>query len=599
MRNFIIQDRILREKARFIESVDQAAILSLAHVFLNTTIPVPKIHAYSFSSKSPIGMAFIIMDFVDGQNLMEHGFKRGDKWDQWGGPTDAMKRVHRQLAELFLELRKQEFPKIGALGFVAGGPSEGNPAGVHVCHRPLSIEIAMQECEGQSPGDRFPVNKTFSTASEYIQSLIWLLENELDRSTNPDIDVDAGRSGGMLLYAARDFQRFVTEKWLDRSQEQGPFVLMHGDLHNHYSNMLWDEDLNLVGVIDWEWSQVVPLQLFTPPVWLENTTVDSLAIHQWLFQREVGYLLEEMRLVEDARGGAHTLSREWAKMETWCHPLIVSALFRPKDVYEVYWAFLCKERFEVDDPEARPEMMVKTVLEWEKSEDIQKWLREKQVIQDKYNEEEDSYVFIDEEKDKQDEETGARGESRTKTPTNEGQDRPSHRHEDIDWVVVNAGTDCAKHGFEMIDSDEARCWCGGPNPDVCRQKGHRWPLCKVDRGDLELLPKQPDESSHQSHDKEDNDNEKGNAVSDGEHQPSGEIPTADPLKEAKERRRMAIPPAPHNSSGPFSKLTVLTELLDPTRNDEKDLCAANEKRHRGKGNDKGRDEGEGNFTRTC
>lgn len=37
MRNFIVQDRILRERARFVESIDQAAILSLASANHNNT----------------------------------------------------------------------------------------------------------------------------------------------------------------------------------------------------------------------------------------------------------------------------------------------------------------------------------------------------------------------------------------------------------------------------------------------------------------------------------------------------------------------------------------------------------------------------------
>lgn len=224
-------------------------------------------------------MALIITDLVDGQNLREHGFKDGEKWDNWKGQTEATKIVYRQLVEVFIELRKQEFPAIGALGFDGYGPSNANPPGVRVCHRPLSIEIAMQECEGQDPTERFPVNKAFATASEYTESLLWLLDNELERSTNPHI-YKFEDDGRMLLYAAQDFRRFVTEKSLDESKEKGPFVLIHGDLHNHYSNLIWDQDLNLAGVIDWEWSHVVPLQLFTPPVWLENVTVPSLALFQ-------------------------------------------------------------------------------------------------------------------------------------------------------------------------------------------------------------------------------------------------------------------------------------------------------------------------------
>lgn len=100
---------------------------------------------------------------------------------------------------------------------------------------------------------------------------------------------------------------------------------MHGDLHNHYSNLLWDQDLNLVGLIDWVWSHVVPLQLFTPPVWLENVTVPFLALFQGDYAREVGYLLEAIRSVETTHCGTYTLSREWDEVQKWYQPLVVSA----------------------------------------------------------------------------------------------------------------------------------------------------------------------------------------------------------------------------------------------------------------------------------
>lgn len=90
---------------------------------------------------------------------------------------------------------------------------------------------------------------------------------------------------------------------------------MHGDLHNHYRNLLWDQEINLVGVIDWEWSHVVPRQLFTPPVWLENLTIPSLALYQGDSAREIGYLLEAIRSVETAHCSASTLSREWDEVQ--------------------------------------------------------------------------------------------------------------------------------------------------------------------------------------------------------------------------------------------------------------------------------------------
>lgn len=369
---------------------------------MNTKIPVPKVHAYSFSSTSPTGMAFIIMDFIDGQNLMHMGFKNGDKWYNWRGPTDAVKRVHQQLAEVYIELRRHEFPAIGALGLDPTGPTISNPAGVHVCHRPLSIEIAMQECEGQNPSEMFPVNKTFSSSSAYIDSLLWLSDNELSRSTNPEIDRE-GDGGRMLLYAVHDFRRFVTEDWIDTSKNEGSFVLMHGDMHNHYSNLLWDKDLNLLGVIDWEWSQVVPLQLFTPPVWLENTTVEFLSMIQEDFNKEVSYLVQAIQDVEASRGTPPVLSREWGNMSKWCHPLVVSTLFRPNDMFDMYWSFLSWKRFELDfykDKEKHTEMQETRLTEYmASSAAAREWLKEKETVQDKYYDEEDRYEFLKDIKD--------------------------------------------------------------------------------------------------------------------------------------------------------------------------------------------------------
>lgn len=157
------------------------------------------------------------------------------------------------------------------------------------------------------------------------------------------------------------------------------------------------------------------------------------------------------------------------------------------------------------------------------------------------------------------------------TQSNQGHDRPPHGNEDTDWIVVKAGADTGKDDFEMIDAADAQCWCGGSDSELCRQKGHRWPLCRVDQG--ELLPKESDESSHRSNDKEEKD-EGGHYKSDGDHFP-GETFTCEPDRRPKKKRRIDIPPTSHNtSSRPFSQLAVLTDLLDPTRMDDEDLYSA-------------------------
>lgn len=164
------------------------------------------------------------------------------------------------------------------------------------------------------------------------------------------------------------------------------------------------------------------------------------------------------------------------------------------------------------------------------------------------------------------------------TPTNKGHDRSSLRHEDsTDWVVVKGGVDTDKEDFEMIDSTEAHCWCGGADPDICRQKGHRWPLTHVDQE--ELLPKEHNQSSRHLHEEKDKD-QSGSSNSDGDLS-TCETYTCDPGvcdTRPKKNPRIDIPSASHNTtSGPFSTLAVLTDLLDPTRDDDEDLYSAYKK----------------------
>lgn len=140
----------------------------------------------------------------------------------------------------------------------------------------------------------------------------------------------------------------------------------------------------------------------------------------------------------------------------------------------------------------------------------------------------------------------------------------SHDNQDSDWVMVNADGPLAKENFELIDAADARCWCGGSDPDRCRRQGHSWPLCNVDQG--ELWPKRPDEISYQSHDEEE---ESAGNKSPGDQSADKQRRAGNP-KEAEKKpaqRRMSVPPTSQNS-GPFTKLAILTDLLDPTRNDD-------------------------------
>ncbi|KAH8661725.1 hypothetical protein BGZ61DRAFT_368626 [Ilyonectria robusta] len=341
----------LPARAAWIDEKIETELATMRYVTAKTTIPVPRVHAYSFTEGSPIQTAFIIMDYIQGQTLKDLGFKKGKQWRSYTRPTEATSKLHEQLADVYIQLRQLEFPKIGALGLpvVDGKPSYAcDPDDIRVCHRPMSIEITMQELEGMDPGARIKPRTTFSTARSFVDALFWLAENEFDKS--PDIGLDT-RGGRNTLYARHHFRLFVLDTWLDSAADKGPFVLIW-DMNMLMSNLLFDEELTLVGVLDWEWSWVIPAQMLVPPVWLTGGSPEWMLLNKSSFYTEVGRLVATIRNREQALQVPPRLSREWAKMGTWCHTAVVIALLSPDLTHDVYWHFLFDEIEEAMPPDS-------------------------------------------------------------------------------------------------------------------------------------------------------------------------------------------------------------------------------------------------------
>jgi hypothetical protein len=82
-------------------------------------------------------------------------------------------------------------------------------------------------------------------------------------------------------------------------------------------NILFDDDYNLVAVLDWEWSRVVPAQLMVPPIWLIGGHLDGVLLCDRAYNTKVGYLRAAIQEREKALGLPPRLSAEWAPLETW------------------------------------------------------------------------------------------------------------------------------------------------------------------------------------------------------------------------------------------------------------------------------------------
>ncbi|POR35731.1 Uncharacterized protein TPAR_04053 [Tolypocladium paradoxum] len=319
------------------------------YVSEKTTIPIPKVHAYSLTANNSIGLPFTIMDYVEGQNLKDLGFRRGRNWVKLSGriPTAATKHLHRQLADVYIQLRQLEFPRIGALGLPSKGVSltTCHADDIQVCNRPLSLEMVLQESEGLDPSTMIKPKQTYSTSREFVDALMWLADNKLDKS--PDLILDE-RGAMSVLYAAHHFKKFINDTWLHGAANNGPFVLMHGDMNLLYSNLLFDKDYNLVAIIDWEWSLIVPAQFLVPPAWLTGGSLDFIILGStsW-FNREVQHLRAAVKDREAALELQPRLSDEWAPMETGNSSPIASALLCPEKAYNVYWDLIFKAEFPI------------------------------------------------------------------------------------------------------------------------------------------------------------------------------------------------------------------------------------------------------------
>ena len=63
---------------------DHCTNTPLSYVSRTTTIPIPRIHAWSLTEGSPLKLPYIIMDYVEGKTLSQLGFPDDPKWKKPG-----------------------------------------------------------------------------------------------------------------------------------------------------------------------------------------------------------------------------------------------------------------------------------------------------------------------------------------------------------------------------------------------------------------------------------------------------------------------------------------------------------------------------------
>lgn len=203
-------DAFLRER----KFISKSEVDTQKYVRENTSIPVPEIfHADLSYDGGGVGAPYILMEGIQGKKLRAEFAKL---------PLDVQEKVYRQVARVVIELSNLTFPRIGLLR--------------------ANKENVVEPSEWYDGfGLRHPPCRS---SASYYKRIYGLYRARTLSSTDRD-------------------EKALAWMW-DRCSvhirgtlgPHGPFPLCHGDLWS--GNFLWDDELNLVAVIDWTNTMAMP-----------------------------------------------------------------------------------------------------------------------------------------------------------------------------------------------------------------------------------------------------------------------------------------------------------------------------------------------------
>lgn len=215
-----------------------------------TTIPIPSIRGYGrgepLTKDRLTPVAYLILDYIPGRGLDVRSLAKDTR--------QRRDYFYSQLIDILAQMRQLEFPSAGTLML----DSQNKPGSVlgPLCSRSAN-ELHVQGTQAISP------TAPFKTTTDFVLFQLGLITESCRPPLSEQSLQDAQFEVFALCHLKKVLHEFTSEH---AGRENGPFVLSHLDLRG--DNIIVDDDLNILAVIDWEWTGTIPSRLFIPPYWL-------------------------------------------------------------------------------------------------------------------------------------------------------------------------------------------------------------------------------------------------------------------------------------------------------------------------------------------
>ncbi|OAA65296.1 Protein kinase-like domain protein [Niveomyces insectorum RCEF 264] len=299
-------------------------VAALRLIRAKTDIPVPDVKAWGLAHENRLGLGpFIMEQFIHGERLKPI-LSGSDDPDAALLSADLDKTridvVYRQIARFMLQLFTLDFDHIGNLSDV-----------VPRAQPPLTIaanelaRLAKVNAAGRK-------KKEMATSTEYFDYLAAQHWQQFVTQRNSVYEEKTGRQN----YVFRQVLMSLAARHVWPDYDRGPFKLICDDFGP--ANMLVDnkQDLNIVGVVDLEWSYSGPAQLLaTAPWWLLQIRPNALEPTDEMATMFRAYLdrfvhildAEEARLPPDQRRGLAALVRCSTENGTMWYHMVLRGFF--------------------------------------------------------------------------------------------------------------------------------------------------------------------------------------------------------------------------------------------------------------------------------